>query len=52
MLKNLNEDFIFIKLPVFLIISLPFTLVSGSFLPDLSVNHSESNFSSPRPTGI
>lgn len=38
MLKNLNEDFIFIKLPVFLIISLPFTLVSGSFLPDLSVS--------------
>lgn len=38
MFKNFDENFFFLKFPAFLIILLPFTLVSGSFLPDLSIS--------------
>lgn len=38
MLKTLNHNFFFIKIPSFLVILLPITLVTGPFLSDLSIS--------------
>tara|TARA_B100000989_G_scaffold277291_1_gene238138 strand:+ start:2854 stop:4134 length:1281 start_codon:yes stop_codon:yes gene_type:complete len=37
-LKTLNQNFFFIKIPSFLVILLPITLVTGPFLSDLSIS--------------